>query len=58
VIVLVGLGVVVALLLVLAVGNDLYWRRRGYRTEIRGHGSSMTRVRVPIDPDDPITRDH
>jgi hypothetical protein len=42
-----------AALLVLAVGNDLYWRRRGFRTEIRGRGGNLTRVRVPIDDEHP-----
>jgi hypothetical protein len=52
VIVLVVLAAVFGGLLLLAVGNDLYWRRRGYRTEIRGHGSKLTRVRVQITPED------
>ncbi len=51
-IVIVVIAVAFGVLLVLAVGNDLYWRRKGFRTEIRGRGSKLTRVRVPLRPPD------
>ncbi|BEP11780.1 hypothetical protein acdb102_00910 [Acidothermaceae bacterium B102] len=48
--VLVVVAVAFGVLLLLAVGHDLYWRRKGFRTEIRGRGSQLTRDRVPIRP--------
>ena len=48
----VALGVVLVALFAWAIGYDLYWRRRGFRTEVRGHGRHMTHVRVPIENSD------
>jgi hypothetical protein len=39
-----------AVLLGAAAWNDLTWRRRGFRTEIRGKGRTKQKVRVRIDP--------
>lgn len=55
---LVVVAVVFGVLLLLAVGNDVYWRRRGFRTEIRGRGSTLTSARVPLQSDDEPGGDH
>jgi hypothetical protein len=44
----------IAVLLVAAAWNDLHWRRRGFRTEIRGRGRHKVKVRVRIDPSVPM----
>ena len=53
-------GFVLALVLVLiaaAAWSDLRWRKRGFRTEIRGRGRHKQKVRVRIDPTAPIPED-
>lgn len=54
------LWLVVLLVVALVVGaaaSDLYWRRKGFRTEIRGHGRSKTKVRVRTDPEAQLPAD-
>ena len=49
--------IVLALIVVLVAGaafNDWYWRRKGFRTEIRGSGRGKTKVRVRVDPGVPF----
>jgi len=45
------------LLVAAAAWNDVRWRRRGFRTEIRGKGRNKQKVRVRIDPTVPIPED-
>lgn len=40
-----------------AAWNDARWRRRGFRTEIRGKGRNKQKVRVRLDPTAPIPED-
>lgn len=57
---MVWIALVLALFLVLiaaAAWNDVRWRRRGFRTEIRGKGRNKQKVRVRIDPAVPIPED-
>jgi hypothetical protein len=51
VIVVISLGVTLVALFVWAISYDLYWRRRGFRTEVKGWGRGMTHERVPIKQD-------
>jgi hypothetical protein len=44
----------IAVLLCAAALSDLHWRRKGFRTEIRGKGRKKVKVRVRIDPSVPI----
>jgi hypothetical protein len=51
------LWVFLALLVVLlgaAAWSDLYWRRKGFRTEIRGKGRNKVKVRVRLDSSVPM----
>jgi hypothetical protein len=41
----------VVVLLAAAAWSDAYWRKRGFRTEIRGSGRNKQKVRVRVDPD-------
>ena len=50
-IVLISLGVILALLFAGAISYDVYWRRRGFRTEVHGWGRKITYARVPIKHD-------
>jgi hypothetical protein len=46
------LWVFLALIVVLlgaAAWSDLHWRRKGFRTEIRGKGRNKVKVRVRVD---------
>jgi hypothetical protein len=48
VIVVISLGVILVALFAWAISYDLYWRRRGFRTEVKGWGRGMTHERVAI----------
>jgi hypothetical protein len=41
---------VIAVLIAAAAWSDLRWRRKGFRTEIRGKGRNKVKVRVRVDP--------
>lgn len=43
-----------AVLIAAAAWNDARWRRRGFRTEIRGKGRNKQKVRIRLDPSVPI----
>jgi hypothetical protein len=54
------LWVFLALVVVLigaAAWSDLHWRRKGFRTEIRGRGRDKVKVRVRIDESVPLPED-
>ena len=57
---MVYLWCLVALVVVLigaAAWSDARWRKRGFRTEIRGKGRHKQKVRVRIDPTVPMPED-
>jgi hypothetical protein len=47
----------IVVLLTAAALSDVYWRRKGFRTEIRGSGRHKVKVRVRLDESMPLPED-